>query len=204
MGSYAYSGQVCISVQRIYVHQEVFEEFVELFKKETEKLIIGDPLDPKTTFSAMIDEANAKRVEEWVTNAKISGAEVIIGGKRNGAMFPPTVLTNVPSNEKVVCEEVFGPVVVIEKFGDFDDAVGKVEESEFGLQAGVFTKDISKILHAFDQINAGGIMINDVPTFRVDQMPYGGNKDSGYGREGIKYAIDKYTQIRLLMINESY
>jgi glyceraldehyde-3-phosphate dehydrogenase (NADP+) len=204
MGSFAYSGQVCISVQRMYVHVSVFDEFVDLFKKETEKLIIGDPLDPTTTFSAMIDEDNAKRVQDWVERAVFAGAEVLFGGERVGSMYPPTALTNVPVNEKVVCEEVFGPVVVIEKFSDFNEAVERVEDSEFGLQAGVFTKDISKILTAFKNINAGGIMINDVPTFRVDQMPYGGNKNSGFGREGIKYTIEKYTQLRLLMINESY
>jgi len=151
----------------------------------------------------MIDEENANRVEEWVEKAVLSGAEILFGGQRKGAIFQPTALTNVPVSEKVVCEEGFGPVVVIEKFSDFDDAINKIDCSEFGLQAGVFTQDISKIMSAFKTINVGGVMINDVPTFRVDQMPYGGNKNSGFGREGIKYTIDKYTQIRLLMINEN-
>ena len=203
MGSFAYSGQVCISVQRIFVHEDVFDKFTDLFKQETEKLVTGDPLDPTTTFSAMIDEENAIRVEDWVNSAVKSGAKLIVGGKRDNLIYPPTVLTNVPATERVVCEEVFGPVVVIEKFVDFTDAVNRVEDSDFGLQAGVFTKDISKILEAFDKINVGGVMINDVPTFRVDQMPYGGNKDSGFGREGLKYSMEKYTSIKLLMINEN-
>ena len=204
MGSFAYSGQVCISVQRIYVHEKVFDEFIQLFKEETEKLVIGDPLDPKTTFSAMVDEENAMRIEKWVQEAVEAGATIIVGGKRNGTTYSPTALTNVPETEKIVCQEAFGPVVVIEKYTDFSQAVTKVENSDFGLQCGVFTQDITNILTAFGEINVGGVMINDVPTFRVDQMPYGGNKDSGFGREGIKYSMEEYCQLRLLMVNESY
>ena len=204
MGSFSYSGQVCISVQRIYVEQSIFGQFIDKFKSETEKLVIGDPLDPKTTFSAMVDEENAIRIEKWVNEAVTSGAKVLVGGKRNKTMYPPTALTNVPKTEKVVCDEAFGPLVVIEPYSNFNDAVKMVEDSDFGLQAGVFTNDITRILKAYDGINTGGIMINDVPTFRVDQMPYGGNKNSGFGREGIKYSMQEYCHIRLLTINESY
>lgn len=203
MGSFAYSGQVCISVQRIYVQESVFDEFIKYFKEETEKLVTGDPMDPKTTFSVMINEDNAIRIENWINEAKKSGAKVLVGGERKGSYFPPTVLTEVPKDAKVVCVEAFGPVVVIEKYKEFDEAIKIVEDSDFGLQAGVFTQDISNILKAYDEINVGGLMINDVPTFRVDQMPYGGNKDSGFGREGLKYSMEEYSQIRLLMINES-
>ena len=203
MGSFAYSGQVCISVQRIYVHKKVFEEFIKYFKEETDKLVIGDPLDPNTTFSVMIDEENSLRVDQWVNEAIKSGAKVITGGKREKAFYPPTALTNVPVEEKVVCHEVFGPIVIIEPYENYSQALELVENSDFGLQAGVFTQDISHILEAYDKINAGGIMINDVPTFRVDQMPYGGQKDSGFGREGIRYSMEEYCHIRHLMINQS-
>ena len=203
MGSFAYSGQVCISVQRIYVQESVFDEFVKLFKEETEKLVIGDPLDPKTTFSVMVDEENAIRIDNWVNEAKKTGAKVLVGGERKDCYYPPTALTDVPDQAKVVCLEAFGPIVVIEKYKEFSKAIKLVENSTFGLQCGVFTKDISNILNAFGEINVGGVMINDVPTFRVDQMPYGGNKESGFGREGIKYSMEEYCQIRLLMVNES-
>ena len=203
MGSFAYSGQVCISVQRIYVHKPVFDEFINYFKEETEKLVIGDPLDEKTTFSAMIDIDNAVRVEQWVNDAVKAGARILFGGKRDGAMYLPTALTNVPLEEKIVCQEAFGPIVVIEPYDEYSQAVQAVDDSDFGLQAGVFTNDIHRILEAFDKINVGGVMINDVPTFRVDQMPYGGNKDSGFGREGIRYTIEEYCHTRHLMINEN-
>lgn len=204
MGSFAYSGQVCISVQRIFVQEEVFDDFIKFFKEETEKLVIGDPLDPKTTFSVMVNKDNAIRIENWVDEAKKAGAQVLVGGERKNCYYPPTALTKVPEQEKIVCLEAFGPLVVIEKYQEFNQALTAVENSEFGLQCGVFTQDISNALKAFEEINVGGVMINDVPTFRVDQMPYGGNKNSGFGREGIKYSMEEYCQIRLLMINESY
>ncbi|MFW9929089.1 MAG: aldehyde dehydrogenase family protein [Candidatus Thorarchaeota archaeon] len=204
MGSFAYSGQVCISVQRIFVHKPVFDQFLKFFKEETEKLVLGDPLDQNTTFSAMVDEENAIRIEKWVNDAIQAGAKLFLGGKRDKTLYHPTVLTNVPLEEKIVCQEAFGPIVVIESYDNFSEAINYVEKSDFGLQAGVFTQDISRILEAYNKINAGGIMINDVPTFRVDQMPYGGNKDSGFGREGIRYSMEEYCHIRHLMINESY
>ena len=141
--------------------------------------------------------------ESVVLEAIKSGAKVITGGKREKAFYPPTALTNVPVEEKVVCHEVFGPIVIIEPYENYSQALELVENSDFGLQAGVFTQDISHILEAYDKINAGGIMINDVPTFRVDQMPYGGQKDSGFGREGIRYSMEEYCHIRHLMINQS-
>jgi glyceraldehyde-3-phosphate dehydrogenase (NADP+) len=203
VGAFAYSGQVCISVQRIYVHQPAFDEFVSYFKEETEKLVLGNPLNQYTTFSAMIDEENAIRVEQWVDEAVKAGGKILVGGKRDGTTYPPTALTNVPVQEKVVCQEVFGPVVVIEPYKDYSKAVKQVNDSDFGLQAGVFTQDISKILEAYDGINAGGIMINETSQFRVDQMPYGGNRNSGFGREGLRYTMEEYCHIRHLLINES-
>jgi glyceraldehyde-3-phosphate dehydrogenase (NADP+) len=204
IGSFSYSGQVCISVQRIYVQKNIFEIFSTKFIEKTEKFVIGDPKDIKTTFSSMIDEENAIRVEKWVQEAINVGSKVLVGGLRKNTMYPPTALTNVPSTEKIVCQEVFGPVVVIEPYNTFAEALDLVDNSEFGLQAGVFTHDIRNIMQSYEKINAGGIMINDVPTFRVDQMPYGGNKDSGFGREGIKYSIQEYCHLKLLVINEGY
>ncbi|MHA2339316.1 MAG: aldehyde dehydrogenase family protein [Candidatus Hodarchaeales archaeon] len=203
VGAFAYSGQVCISVQRIFVHEPAFDEFVSYFKKETEKLVLGDPLNLDTSFSAMIDEENAIRVEQWVDEAVKAGGKILVGGKREGTTYPPTALTDVPVQEKVVCQEIFGPVVVIEPYKDYSKAVEQVNDSDFGLQAGVFTQDISKILEAYDGINAGGIMINETSQFRVDQMPYGGNRNSGFGREGLRYTMEEYCHIRHLLINES-
>lgn len=200
-GAFAFSGQVCISVQRTYVHESCFQPFMEKLKQEVSQLKPGDPLDPTVTFGPMIDTGNAERVESWVQEAVDGGAQLITGGKRNGAFYEPTILTGVGSDKKVVCEEAFGPVLVVEPYSDFYQAVETINDSDFGLQAGVFTNQMDKAMRAFNRLEVGGVVINDVPTFRVDNMPYGGVKDSGFGREGLKYSIEEMTEIKLLVMN---
>jgi len=198
-GSFAYSGQVCIHTQRIFVQEEIFDVFTEKFVTEAKKLKMGDPMNEQTNISSMIDEANAKRIENWVNDAVDSGAEILCGGNRNGSYYEPTVLTNTSSNMKVCALEVFGPVVAIEKYTDFRDALAYINDSRYGLQAGVFTNKISEMNAVFRHLEMGGIMINDIPGFRVDHMPYGGVKDSGFGREGVKYSIHDMLEPRLLV-----
>lgn len=200
-GAFAFSGQVCISVQRTYVHESCFEPFMERLQQEVNQLKPGDPLDPTVTFGPMIDTGNAERIESWIQEALDGGAKRITGGKRNGAFFEPTVLTGVTADKKVVCEEAFGPVLVVEPYSDFYQALETINHSDFGLQAGVFTNQLDKAMRAFNRLEVGGVVINDVPTFRVDNMPYGGIKDSGFGREGLKYSIEEMTEIKLLVLN---
>jgi len=200
-GGFAYSGQVCIHTQRIFVHESRFEEFSQRFIDLTRKLKYGNPLDPDTDISSMIDEANAHRVEEWVTEAVASGAKVLHGGKRTGSYMEPTVITNTQKTMRVCACEVFGPVVDIEPFAEFRNAVADVNDSEFGLQAGVFTNRIDEMNTAFNELRVGGVIVNDVPTFRVDHMPYGGVKNSGLGREGVKYAMLDMLEPKLLVKN---
>lgn len=201
VGGFAYSGQVCIHAQRIYVQDAIFDEFAKRFMEKIKNLKVGDPKNPLTDISSMIDEANAKRVERWVQEAVDEGAEILIGGKREGFYYPPTVLTKTSHKMKVCSLEVFGPVVTLERFSLFDEAIAKVNESDFGLQAGVFTDQLSEINKAFDMLEVGGVIINDVPTFRVDHMPYGGIKNSGIGREGVKYTILDMMEARILVKN---
>jgi len=198
-GSFAYSGQVCIHTQRIYVQEKIFDAFTQKFIAEVIKLRNGDPMEEQTDISSMIDEANAVRVENWVKEALGSGAELLCGGNRNGSYYEPTVLTNTISEMKVCGLEVFGPVVAIEKYSDFKDALGNINDSRYGLQAGVFTNEINQMNDAFRHLEVGGIMINDIPGFRVDHMPYGGVKDSGFGREGLRYSIMDMLEPRLLV-----
>jgi len=204
VGSFAYSGQVCIHVQRIYVHEDIFDSFLNGFIEETQKLKFGSPEDINTDISSMIDEENAVRVEEWVNEAKEDGARVLLGGKRNGTYFEPTIITNTKQTMKVCSLEVFGPVVTIEKYSNYNSAITDVNNSEFGLQAGVFTNNIKEMNQAFNEIEVGGVIINDVPTFRVDHMPYGGVKNSGFGREGIKYSIHEMMEPKLIVKNTDY
>jgi glyceraldehyde-3-phosphate dehydrogenase (NADP+) len=201
-GSFAYSGQVCIHTQRILVHEQIYESFTRRFISGVKDLKAGDPMSESTDISAMIDEANAKRVADWVKEAVGLGAELLCGGKRNGNYFEPTVLTNTRQDMKVCELEVFGPVVTIEKFSAFTDALDYVNNSRYGLQAGVFTNKINEMNAAFRHLEVGGIMINDIPGFRVDHMPYGGVKDSGFGREGVKYSIHDMMEQRLLVKNK--
>jgi acyl-CoA reductase-like NAD-dependent aldehyde dehydrogenase len=197
-GAFAYQGQVCISIQRIFVHENLFENFVDQFVSETQKLKAGNPLEEDTDISAMITRGDVERTKEWVDEAVNHGAQLRFGGNSEGGIFQPTVLVNVPASEKVSCEEVFAPVVHINTFTEFEEAITLVNDSKFGLQAGIFTNDIHKALRAAKKLEVGGIMINEIPTFRVDQMPYGGVKMSGMGREGIKYAVEEMTELKLI------
>lgn len=199
VGGFAYSGQICIHAQRFFVHEIIFDRFIAKFSKAASQLKAGNPLDIQTEVSVMIDEENAKRVEQWMQEAVTAGAKIITGGKRNGSYFEPTILTNTDTAMKVCSTEIFGPVVTVEKYSTFTEAVAMINNSAFGLQAGVFTTNMNEVDQAFNSIEAGGIIINDVPTFRVDHMPYGGIKDSGLGREGIRYAILDMMEPRILV-----
>ncbi|GMK47405.1 aldehyde dehydrogenase [Paenibacillus glycanilyticus] len=203
VGAFSYQGQVCISLQRVYVLADVFEEFVERFTTEVRKLQVGDPLDPTTDVSALISERDVTRALEWMEEARELGATVACGGKAEGGIVLPTVLLNVPPHAQVSCKEVFAPVVLVNKVNTLEEAVEKVNDSEFGLQAGLYTNDLKTALDLSEQLQVGGVMINDIPTFRVDQMPYGGIKQSGLGREGIKYAIEDMTELKLVVFNRS-
>jgi len=201
VGAFAYQGQVCIHTQRIFVHKDIYKEFCNDFVAIASKLAPGSPLDISTDICPMIDESNAIRVEKWIYEAKKDGAEILLGGKREKAFLPPTVLTNTNPGMKVNFEEVFGPLVTIEAYSNFQEAVESVNDSRFGLQAAVFTNQIDEMDMAFDQIHTGGVIINDATSFRADHMPYGGIKDSGAGREGIKYAIHDYLEPKILVKN---
>lgn len=202
MGSFAYAGQVCISIQRIFIHRDIYDDFVGRMIDGVKNTVkVGDPLDDKVMMSALIQEEDAKRIESWVNEAVEGGAKILIGGERDGSVYKPTILTDVKRDMKAYKDEIFGPVVLVDKFDTYKEAVSKVDDSRYGLQAGVFTKDLEKAFYAYENIEVGGVMINDVPTFRIDPMPYGGSKDSGFGREGIKYAIEEMTEQRLMVIN---
>jgi glyceraldehyde-3-phosphate dehydrogenase (NADP+) len=204
VGAFSYAGQSCIHTQRIYVETSVFEDFVSQFCNKMAELNIGDPELPATDFSSMIDENNAERIENWVNEAIDAGAKLIAGGKREGSLYFPTVLTNTRSDMKVCKLEAFAPVVIIEPFTDFRQAVAMINDSSFGLQAGVFCFDSRKIRYAFENLHVGCVIVNDVPTFRADHMPYGGVKNSGIGREGPKYAILDMLEPRLLVTDNNY
>jgi acyl-CoA reductase-like NAD-dependent aldehyde dehydrogenase len=201
VGGFAYSGQVCIHTQRIYVLENLFEKFTDKFIEKMKLLKTGKPNDPATDITIMIDEANAIRVESWIAEAVKAGAKVLAGGKREGSFMQPTAITGSHENMLVCAGEVFGPVVVIEKVNDFAEAINRVNCGRFGLQAGVFTDSIGEMNQAFNKLHVGGVIINDVPTFRVDHTPYGGVKDSGLGREGVKYAILDMMEPKLLVKN---
>ncbi len=199
VSGFAYSGQVCIHAQRFFVHESLFDAFTKKFAEGAKNLKYGSPEEKETDISVMIDEPNARRVEEWVSESVKQGAKVLCGGKRNGVFYEPTVLTNTSNVMKVCSEEIFGPVVTVEKFSSFTDAVKMINDTAFGLQAGVFTCDISEMNYAHDNIETGGVLLNDVPSLRLDHMPYGGVKDSGLGREGVKYAIQDMMEARILV-----
>ena len=200
-GAFVYSGQVCISVQRVFVHASKYDDFLESLISETQAFRPGDPLDEKVTMGPMIDLENAERIESWVSEAVAEGAKIQTGGKRDKSYYPPTILTNVNPNLPVACSEAFGPILIVNSYKNFNDAIKAVNNTDFGLQAGVFTNNMNKALGAFNQLDVGGVVINDIPTFRVDNMPYGGVKDSGFGREGIKYSLREMTEIKLLVYN---
>lgn len=202
-GGFSYAGQSCIHTQRIYVHTANYDNFIKRYVNAVGELIVGDPIKPETAVASMIDENNACRIEQWVNEAKQAGATILCGGTRDGATYYPTVITNTSPEMKVTREEAFGPVVVVEKYSDFKQAVQCVNDSAYGLQAGLFTNDYRKIRYAFNHLEVGGLTINETPTFRADHMPYGGVKDSGIGREGPKYAMFDMLEPRVLIQDQT-
>ncbi len=201
-GAFYQSGQSCIGVQRIMIHSSIYDELRNKLVDKAGKLIAGDPKDEKTFVGPMISEKEATRLHDWVLAAKERGAKVACGGNRTGAMLEATLLEDVPSDTEINCKEAFGPVAILTKFDDFEDALKEVNNSDFGLQAGVFTRDLYRAHRAWDKLEVGGVVIGDVPSYRVDNMPYGGVKDSGVGREGIRFAIEDMTEIRLMVLRK--
>jgi len=200
IGAFYQSGQSCVGVQRILIHEAAYNEFKQRFVEAAGTLKAGDPKEETTFIGPMISEQAAQRLEGWINNAVAGGAKTLCGGERNGSMLQATVLENVPRDGELWCEEAFGPVAVLTPFTDFDEALSLINDSEFGLQVGVFTRDLYKAQKAWHELEAGGVIIGDVPSWRVDHMPYGGIKGSGIGREGIRYAIEEMTEIRLMVI----
>jgi acyl-CoA reductase-like NAD-dependent aldehyde dehydrogenase len=199
-GAFYQSGQSCIGVQRILVHEAVYDELRERLVSATRTLVAGDPKDERTFIGPMISESEAKRLHGWIESAVSHGARLLCGGKRQGAMLEATLLEDVAPAEEVVCKEAFGPVAVLSRFRDFGQALAQVNDSTFGLQAGVFTRDLYRAQQAWDVLEVGGVLVGDVPSFRVDHMPYGGVKDSGLGREGVRFAMEDMSEIRLLVV----
>lgn len=203
-GAFNFAGQVCISLQRIYVHSSIIDEFTEAFVEETKKLIVGDPLDTKTDVSAMINPNEVERIRAWVEEAQEQGAVIATGGEFTERTLTPTVMTNVTADMKIICQETFAPIVSIVSYETLDDAIRLVNESDLGLNAGIYTNILSDALYAADELQAGAVIINDIPTFRVDNMPYGGVKMSGYGREGIKWAIEEMSDMKFISMKKSF
>lgn len=201
-GAFVYAGQVCISVQRVLLHEKIASEFTEKFVARAQDLKKGSPMEDSTQLSSMIDEDAAEKAQKWVREALDNGAKLLCGNEREGSLLEATVLTDVNPEMRVVSEEIFAPVAVTEHFSNFEEAVRMANHTRYGLQAGVFTKDLPNAHYAADNLEYGGVLINDVPTFRVDNMPYGGHKDSGFGREGLKYAMEEMTEIRLVVLND--
>jgi len=200
-GGFAYAGQTCISVQRILVERSVYGKFTDLLLNGVKKLKIGDPLEESTDLGPLIRESDAARASDWVQEAARGGARLLYGGHRNGPLLEPTVLTGTRPEMKVNCQEIFAPVVTVEAYDHFDDAIRQVNSSPYGLQAGIFTRDVKLLFNAYEELEVGGLIAGDVPAFRIDHMPYGGIKDSGLGREGLRYAIEEMTEPKLLVMN---
>ncbi len=203
-GGFAYQGQVCIHLQRIYIHEEIYADFKARLLLVTEDLKLGNPLDKDVNIGPIINTSELNRIHSSVENAKENGATILLGGKSSddySTIYQPTIIENCDTKLKVNAEEIFGPVVILHKFIDINIAISEINDSKFGLQAGIFTNTFKTILRAYNEIEAGGIVVNDVPTFRVDSQPYGGMKDSGFGREGVKYAMDEMSEIKILSIN---
>lgn len=199
-GAYAYSGQTCISVQRIVVEKSVHSEFRKLLVQNIQELKSGDPADESTDVGPLIDEASAVRVEEWIKEAVSRGAKLWAGGSRKGAFLPPALVENAPADCRLSCEEAFGPVATLEAFDSRERALDRLAEGNFGLQAGLFTNDLAFVHRAFERLSVGGLVVNDVPTYRADAAPYGGTRDSGTGREGVRWAIEEYTERKTLVM----
>jgi glyceraldehyde-3-phosphate dehydrogenase (NADP+) len=201
LGAFAYAGQVCIKVQRVLVHQPIYNAFVDKLVSSASALPCGDPLDTKTVVGPMIDSAAADRVESWTREAVAAGAETLLASRRHGNVLTPGLLARVPRDAKVSCKEIFGPVSIVTPYRDWAEALALVNDSDFGLQAGIFTHDITRIFSAFNGLEVGGVVVNDFPTLRVDNFPYGGVKDSGFGREGVRYAMEEMSEPRMLVLN---
>ncbi|MFW6124221.1 MAG: aldehyde dehydrogenase family protein [Acidobacteriota bacterium] len=201
LGAYAYSGQVCISIQRVYLHEKIYDRFMSDFIDSVKNLKMGDPMKASTDLGPMINLKAAKQTEEWLEEAINSGARIVCGGKRDGALFEPTVITDCKPDLRISWLEAFAPVAIVYKYKDFEEALKEVNNSMYGLQAGVFTSDLNKAFRAYEALDVGGVIINDIPTFRIDHMPYGGIKESGFGREGLKYAIEEMTERKLMALN---
>ena len=200
-GGYYQAGQSCISVQRVLVQSEIYDEFARRLVKEVESLKVGDPMDPTVDVGPVIDRGNVERIDAWVREAIAEGAEVLTGGTADGPFFAPTLLSRVDPEMKVCREEVFGPVVTISPYQTFEEALERVSDSRFGLQAGVFTSDVTRAFQAHRELEVGGVILNDVSAFRADQMPYGGSKDSGFGREGLRFAMEEMTEPRIMVFS---
>jgi acyl-CoA reductase-like NAD-dependent aldehyde dehydrogenase len=199
-GAFYQSGQSCIGVQRIFIHESIYEILKKKLVERAGALICGDPRDENTFIGPMIDTKEAERLDSWIQEAVAGGARLLCGGKREGAMLQATLLENVGKSTKLNCEEAFGPVATLSKFSDFEAVLDQVNDSKFGLQAGIFTRDLFNAMRAWDKLEVGGVVIGDVPSYRVDNMPYGGVKDSGLGREGVRFAMEDMTEIRNLVI----
>ena len=202
VGAFYQSGQSCVGVQRILIHEAVYERFRDLLVDKTRALKMGDPKQEETFIGPVISDKDGERLNSWIDLAVAAGSKLLCGGGREGAMVEATLLEDVPNEQPICAEEAFGPVAVLSKFNNFDAAIRQVNDSVYGLQAGIFTRDLYKMLKAWDELHVGGVVIGDVPSWRVDNMPYGGVKESGLGREGIRYAIEDMTELRLLVIRE--
>lgn len=202
-GAFYQSGQSCISVQRVYIHESMYDRIVPMLIERAGNLKAGDPTDIATSLGPIISEREAIRIETWVNEALKNGARLLTGGKRNGVFFDATWLENVNPKDNISCQEVFGPVAVVKPFSDFKSAVEEINDSEFGLQAGIFTGDLNHAFYAWNELEVGGVVINDAPSMRVDNMPYGGVKDSGLGREGVRFAMEDMSEIRLMVLKNA-
>ena len=200
VGAFGYAGQVCISVQRMYVHERVWDEFMRRLVEGARALRVGDPLDPSTDVGPMVDDGAAGRTQRWIDEAVALGGRILVGGQVDGNYYPPTVLTDVPASAQVCSNEAFAPLVVAFPFTEFEGAVRQVNDSSFGLQTGVFTNDLDHAWQAFHELEVGGVIVNDIPTYRIDHMPYGGVKDSGLGREGLRWSIEDMTEVRIMVL----
>jgi len=199
-GAFCYAGQVCISVQRIYAASRIYEAFRDKLLKKIGELKVGDPQDEKTDVGPLISTEDAKRVEAWIQEALAAGGRLLCGGVRQGDIVTPALIEDAPPHCKVICEEVFGPVATLAAVDSAETALRCMAEGRYGLQAGIFTRDIGTILRFWERLSVGGIIVNDAPTFRSDVMPYGGTKDSGIGREGLRYAMEEFTELRTLVL----
>jgi acyl-CoA reductase-like NAD-dependent aldehyde dehydrogenase len=200
VGGFLRAGQACIAVQRIYVQERVYDQFLEKLIEHVRTIVMGDPLDPGTRMGPLIDEAAAVRAESWVAEAVVSGAVIRTGGKRHGPFLEPTLLTDITPDMKVSCQEVFAPIVAVTPYQEFDEALSLTNASPYGLQAGVFCHDVRLVYRAFEELQVGGVIVDDINSWRVDSMPYGGEKASATGREGVRYAIEELTVPRLLVL----